>query len=161
MVHRADRDARFVVIGGVRHRHRRAIAALQHQHRSLPIRFTGHLAGAALTRELVRFDAAYLPYANGVTERCASALAVLAHGVPLITSTAAVTSRELRASVASASTPKVAFRALTVLDDEDVHRLSAAGVRYAEARSVERVAEQHMALYQAVRANRVPRPLLS
>lgn len=148
---------RFVVIGGCHEKHRAAIKALQGRHERLPIRWTGRLEDDAVSRELAGLDAAYLPFTDGVSERRTSALAVLAHGIPLITSIGPATTASLRSCVVAADGPASAWQQLGSLDADDVGRLGRAGVAFAEARSTHRLAEQHVALYQAVLRRRAQR----
>ena len=83
-------EAVMLLIGKDSEKHRDALIALAPHHRPR-IQATGVLAAAALSRHLASCDLAIQPYPDGVSARRGSAMAVLAHGLPLVTTAGRLT----------------------------------------------------------------------
>lgn len=147
----AGAPVRFEVIGGWHEKDRDAVAALRERTARWPMRWTGWLDDEQASVAIAGLDVAYLPYRDGISERRASALAMLAHGVPVVTTKGRSTTPELAACVLFARNPSAAWQAMGGLDRGRLALLGAAAERVVERRSAARVAEQHVALYQAVR----------
>ena len=118
-----------------------------------------------VSAELGRARAAYLPYPDGASERRATLLAALAHGVPVVSTPGEAVTTELAAVVALAATVRDADAQLSALDDD--RRWAACsrrGLDYAAARSWAAVAGAHRELYGSLvgvrrRRRRLMRPL--
>jgi glycosyltransferase involved in cell wall biosynthesis len=141
---------RIVVIGGWHARDAEAVAALRTRTRRWPIRWTGRLDELAVSAELASLDAAYLPYPDGISERRASALALFGHGVPVLSTLGEATTDELAGCVLAAAGPEHAAQRLGQLDRAGQQQLIGRAAAYAARRSPARLAEQHLAIYQAV-----------
>lgn len=100
---------------------------------------TGRLSAAALSRHLAACDAMLQPYPDGVSTRRTTAMACLAHGLPLVTTLGPLSEALWEESDGVATAPVgdpegLAARLLTLLEDQDERRrMAAAGRRlYAE-----------------------------
>jgi glycosyltransferase involved in cell wall biosynthesis len=87
-----DRVPKAVVlfIGKDSEKHRDALIALAPHHRPR-IHATGVLGAAALSHHLAACDLAIQPYPDGLSSRRTSAMAAIAHGLPLVTTTGRLT----------------------------------------------------------------------
>lgn len=144
----------FVVIGGWHAGDSAFVAEAQRRTAQWPLTWTGRLADADVSAALSGLDAAYLPYPDGVSERRASAAAMFGHGVPVVTTEGPSTTDELRRCVQLAAGPAEAWRLLRRATRSDWKTRSAAACAFVANRSFERLAHQHVVLYQAVQTLR-------
>jgi glycosyltransferase involved in cell wall biosynthesis len=95
---------------------------------------------------------AYLPFFDGASERRGSLKAVLASGLPTITTESNQTTDNIRAAVVIASNPSVAYQRICdlVASPNARRALMAAALRYSEPFSWKAIAESHLKLYEGV-----------
>ena len=80
----------MLLIGKDGEKHQEALTSLAPHHRAR-IHATGVLETAELSRHLAACDLAIQPYPDGISSRRTSAMAELAHGVPVVTTTGRLT----------------------------------------------------------------------
>jgi hypothetical protein len=80
----------MLLIGKDSEKHRDVLAALAPHHRPR-IHATGVLEAEAISRHLAACDLAIQPYPDGISSRRTSAMAELAHGLPVVTTTGRLT----------------------------------------------------------------------
>jgi glycosyltransferase involved in cell wall biosynthesis len=83
-------EAALLLMGKGSEKHRDALIAIAPHHRPR-IHATGVLEAAALSHHLAACDLAIQPYPDGVSSRRGSAMAAIAHGLPLVTTAGRLT----------------------------------------------------------------------
>ena len=141
-------NLRFRVLGGWNLRHEAYVFHTMANAARLPVEWSGELDEKALSLELRRARAAYLPFPDGASERRASLLATLAHGVATITSGGRGTTDELRRTIAVVASPSGALAQILTLDDAEWDSRRKAGLAYAARRAWPLVARGHEQVYQ-------------
>ena len=120
------------------------------------VRWTGYTAAAEVSANLLAADIAVLPYRDGASFRRGSLLAVLAHGLPVVTTRPALPLSELADGEAALLVPPddppalAAAVARLATDEVLCRRLSEGARRVAAGFGWERIAAQHLELYRAV-----------
>jgi glycosyltransferase involved in cell wall biosynthesis len=127
------------------------------------IRWTGYTAAAEVSANLLAADMAVLPYRDGASFRRGSLLAVLAHGLPVITTRPAVALPELAdgetALLVPPDDPSALATAIALLAADEVlrRRLSEGARRVAAEFGWERIAAQHLELYREITSSKETR----
>jgi len=122
------------------------------------VRWTGYTAAAEVSANLLAADIAVLPYRDGASFRRGSLLAVLAHGLPIVTTRPALPLSELAdgetALLVSPDDPPALAAAVARLAADGVlrRRLSEGARRVAAEFGWERIAARHLALYREITA---------
>ena len=118
------------------------------------VRWTGYMPESAVSANLLAADIAVLPYRDGASFRRGSLLAVLSHGLPLVTTRPALPLRELTDGETVLLVPRddppalAAAVARLAVDATLRQRLAAGARRIAAEFGWERIAAKHLALYR-------------
>lgn len=122
------------------------------------VRWTGYTAAAEVSANLLAADVAVLPYRDGASFRRGSLLAVLAHGLPVVTTRPALPLPELADGETALLVPPddpaalAAAVARLAADEALRRRLGEGARRVAAAFGWENIAAQHLALYRELTA---------
>lgn len=122
------------------------------------VRWTGYTAAAEVSANLLAADVAVLPYRDGASFRRGSLLAVLAHGLPVVTTRPALPLPELADGETALLVPPddpvalAAAVARLAADEALRRRLGEGARRVAAAFGWEHIAAQHLALYRELAA---------
>jgi glycosyltransferase involved in cell wall biosynthesis len=140
------------IIGNADLRHAGYKEQLQLQTRNLPVVWETGLDDHEVADLLACATVAYLPFPDGVSERRGSLLAVLANGVPIVTTCGKHTSQELMNCVIFADGVEDVLRNITRLLEDDNYRddIRQKGYRYMQKFSWGHIASQHVNLYQSL-----------
>jgi glycosyltransferase involved in cell wall biosynthesis len=151
LVHQRGLDWRVQVVGQVPANQREYARTLRAEAAGLPLEWLDGLDHEAAAAALGRAAITYLPFPDGASERRGTLLACLAAGTAVITTDGPQTPLSLRNAVTLAETPADALAAAAALraDDGRAARLREAGTVYAARFSWERIAAEHIALYQS------------
>ncbi|MCC7354780.1 MAG: glycosyltransferase family 4 protein [Anaerolineae bacterium] len=123
------------------------------------VRWTGYTTAAEVSANLLAADIAVLPYRDGVSFRRGSLLAVLAHGLPIVTTQPALPLRELADGKTALLVPPddppalAAAVARLAADTALRERLGESARRVAAGFGWERIAARHLELYRKVISN--------
>ncbi|ACI18817.1 glycosyltransferase family 4 protein [Dictyoglomus thermophilum] len=98
---------------------------------------------------------AYLPFPDGASERRGTLLATLGNGVVTITTEGRHTTEEIKDTVLIANNPQDAFEVIKkILNDYNLIKyLSEKSRKYAEKFTWDKIAEEHISLYQSILRN--------
>ncbi len=120
------------------------------------VRWTGYTTAAEVSANLLAADIAVLPYRDGASFRRGSLLAMLAHGLPVVTTHPALPLSELADGetallVPPDDPPALATAVARLAMDEILRRRLSEGARRVAAEfGWERIAARHLALYHQV-----------
>lgn len=120
------------------------------------VHWVGGVEAGELAERLRGAVAAYLPYPDGVSERRSSLLVMLEAGVPVVTTVGKATTEDLRSAVIAVRGAEDALEAIRRLSEDRELReeMRRRGRHYAAARSWERIALEHKALYERIFSRR-------
>lgn len=126
-------------------------------HRGLSnfVAFTGYLKNPEISAHLLGSDVGVLPFNHGVTLKSGSLLTLLAHGLPVVATTANPPDPELTPALLEQVPPKQPSRlaaGLAALLTNSARRdsLRHAGLAFSQRFSWEAIAAQHLAVYQSL-----------
>ena len=145
-------NIRFVIMGARVPGKDSYLKELQEQTKTLSVEWKIDLPDKLVANELQRSFLAYLPFPDGASERRGSLLAVLANGVPAVTTHGTFTSNDLSNVTVEAKNP---LNAVAVIEDllgkkEMWSKLSKRGQDYAERFSWQSIASEHIKLYETI-----------
>jgi glycosyltransferase involved in cell wall biosynthesis len=167
----AGRDVHLLMIGGkVGDSDPTNVAYLEQIDRLIEARglngrvlWTGFVSDAEVSGHFLAADVCVLPYRDGASFRRGSLMAALTHGVPVVTTHPQEVSRPLpvsmprledgvNARLVPPDDPAALARAVESLLDapEERRRLGAAAAKLARAFAWDRIAAQHIAIYQSL-----------
>ena len=113
---------RFVIVGGWHERHSAQVGLWQANHADLPLHWTGRLGDADVSAALATFDAAYLPFPDGLSDRRTTAMAIFGHGVPLFSTDGSSSTAALQRCIRTVASPAEAVAAMGSLDRAGLQR---------------------------------------
>jgi polysaccharide biosynthesis protein PslF len=115
---------------------------------------TGYLQPAALSAHLLAADVALLPFADGASPRRGSLLACAAHGLPIVsTAPASAGLEQVILAVPAGDADALGRAVLRVASEPDLReRLIRGSAQLSQQTTWERIADQHLAIYQSLSA---------
>jgi glycosyltransferase involved in cell wall biosynthesis len=152
----AGLSLRVRVIGTTPPRYAEYLERLRSDSAQLPIIWDLDLNETRIAERLGEAAIAYLPYPDGASERRTTLKAALLNGVAVVTTRSPQTPHNLEQVVKFCSTANAALAVIRrLIDDiEELARMAREAVNYAKAYSWERIAEQHVCVYQSVLSQR-------
>jgi glycosyltransferase involved in cell wall biosynthesis len=131
-------------------------AAMRAWSQGLPVIWDTGLPDERVSELLAGTRIAYMPFPDGASERRASLLALLTHGVPTVTTRGAATPDDLNGAVVFSQRPQDALDAIKRILSDSAYRseLSERALAYAGRFSWETIALQHQQLYERLLVKR-------
>jgi glycosyltransferase involved in cell wall biosynthesis len=122
----------------------------------LPIIWDQDLSEEQIAKRLARSTIAYLPYPDGASERRTTLKAALLSGLAVITTRSPHTPRDLGGVVRFCRNSEEALAAVNSLiqSPEETSRMAAKAVQYGQRYGWERIAKQHLRVYDSVLSKR-------
>jgi glycosyltransferase involved in cell wall biosynthesis len=127
-------------------------AAVQAWSKGLPVVWDLGLSADDVAERLSRTRIAYLPFPDGASERRGSLIALLAQGVPTVTTRGVATPQAMEDAVVFASGPREALGQIKKILEDSTFReqLSERARDYARRFSWDAIAVQHKELYARI-----------
>lgn len=140
----------FVAVGKIPERHASYAHDLIQTSKVAAVRWVLDRTDEEVAAEFSKGGIAYLPFIDGASDRRGSLKAVLAAGLPTITTASEQTPQNLKGAVLFAPNASAAFDCVGRLMQsmEERRRLAQAALEYAELFSWRRIAESHIRLYE-------------
>jgi glycosyltransferase involved in cell wall biosynthesis len=151
------------IIGKANAKHETYAAKLRFQSNDLPIVWDDGLSHDQVARQLAQCSVAYLPFPDGASERRTSLNAMLANGVAVVTTRGPHTPEGLEGVVKFSSSPEEAYEAIRFLVENaaEGEKLRQMAIAYMQQFSWDRIADQHLCVYERILGSRISNVALS
>jgi len=147
------------VIGGVPLKHVAYFDELRLKGTGLPIIWDRDLSEEQIAERLARASIAYLPYADGASERRTTLKAALLSGLAVITTRGPHVPSDLAGVVRFCRSPEEALAAVCSLVEspEEISKMAVKATEYGRGFTWERIAKLHLEVYSSVLSKRSSR----
>lgn len=156
LVRTSNLDWELLIIGKIAPGQEAYAQALRERSVPYGIQWLLDHSAAGVSQLLSKAGIAYLPFPDGASERRGSLKAIIACGLPCITTCSEQTPSELARSVLTASSPRDALKHAVrlIANANERTRLSEESLAYSRRFEWEKIAEAHISLYQELQQTR-------
>jgi glycosyltransferase involved in cell wall biosynthesis len=152
ILQRAGSRIRIQMVGALPEKHRGYAQEFLRRAAGLPVDCEIDLPEQSVADRLAEAGVAYLPFPDGASDRRGSLKAVLASGLPCVTTSGDYTPAELASVVRFAPSPEQACSVIEHLagNPPECQEMSRAGIRYAQQFDWQSIALKHKEVYEKV-----------